>query len=199
MSQPVAQTLVKAPAPQDLGFLGSKSPKCGGRVCLRALYATGWSMHELECSLTLSRSRRRLSCGLFHCSGRKSDRRIQSRRLSAGGAAVGARVIHSSARPCPRSSVVGTVARIAGTVEPTICRPLAYLTCGLGAGFRGRLATLFEFDIDRDLADSHPAHVVMPELEAVHEGLRSSGAFVPPVFASIRGTAWMGDRRVEQV
>lgn len=34
------------------------------------------SMHELEYSLTLSRSRRRSSCGLFHCSGRKSDRRF---------------------------------------------------------------------------------------------------------------------------
>jgi hypothetical protein len=41
ISQPVAQTPAKAPAPEDLGLSSDKYPIYGGRVGLRALCATG--------------------------------------------------------------------------------------------------------------------------------------------------------------
>jgi len=46
MNQPVAQTPVKAPAPEDLGLLGGKGGKYRGRVGLLAVCATGWNMQD---------------------------------------------------------------------------------------------------------------------------------------------------------
>ena len=41
INQPVAQSKIKALAPEDLGLLGSRNPRYGGRVVPRAVYATG--------------------------------------------------------------------------------------------------------------------------------------------------------------
>jgi hypothetical protein len=41
ITQPVAQSPIEALAPEDLGLLVSRNPRYGGRVSLRAVYATG--------------------------------------------------------------------------------------------------------------------------------------------------------------
>ena len=43
--QPVAQGPIKALVPQDLGLLGSRDPRYGGRIDPRAVCATGCFMH----------------------------------------------------------------------------------------------------------------------------------------------------------
>ena len=45
MNQPVAQSPIKAMAPEDLGLPGSRNPRYRGQSILGVVYATGWNMH----------------------------------------------------------------------------------------------------------------------------------------------------------